>query len=626
MADRKKLIFVVLIGLGLICLITLALSWNLPPIESIESNNKLSKGAKGIRGVKNKEVISDMKNKTNENKEVKKEETSILIEINDDGLEGDENSFEEIEEFARVEFVTQIKNGKTQQRIETEFFDFYATEDSEVKCQFGNRGYSRSQFAYLFPRKEFTECRDVLKFNPITVKNESIYINCLYNKGQYYVSSHKSSPLSFPLANPLKFSFFTSPIHIKTKTRDFIFIKCTYTIRSVHLSLKFSWRSSSKSKSKTVSLMKENSISSITPLGVHLILFESLSRGSFYHSLDSTINYINSEIVNSADLVAYDFINAHSQDSDKISNLLPLLLGANFSTHSSRISSVNKHLTDEDFEDIQRAYSIWSHFENFGFATYLGFDSVWGLLKEQIGKTVTTDHSLLEFWHVARQVFGYSDYSPKQRCLGEKNALRHLLDHMLDFVKVYKGHNKFSVSHTGMPAEKSGRVIYSLDNDLKEVIKDLVATYRQNKENFVLLLVGDSGRDKNEWERSDEGIFENKNPAFFIITSQDVVRDLGKNSHEVLKYNSKRLVSKFDIFLSLMHFAALPFYGDKVLENGIYDELKKSVQMENSVSLMVEKIPNERSCKDIIIDEVFCFCREYEDLDIQRNLVQYTLL
>lgn len=625
MAARKKLILALLIGLGSICLVTLALSWNLPSIESTEIMNNLNEGGKGIRGVKNEEQSLNIKNETIENK-VEKEATLILVEINDDGPEDDEMEIKEMEELAKVDFVTETKGGSSKQWLETEYFHLFPSMDSDAKCQFENRGYDRSQFFNLFPRKDYAKCSDVLRFNPITVKNDSIHINCLYKEGQYYVSSPRSSNLSFPLENPLNFTSFTSPIEIKAKTRDFIFIKCSYTIRSVYLTLKPSLRSSYKSKSKTLSLMQENSIPSITPLGVHLILFESLSRGSFYHSLESTINFLNSEIINSADFVAYDFFNTHSQDSDKISNLLPLLLGANVSTHSSRIRSVNKSMTVQDFEDIQRAYSIWSHFENFGFVTYLGFDSVWGLLKDHIGNTVTTDHSLLEFWHVARQVFGYSDYSPKQRCLGGKNAHRHLLDHMLDFVKAYKGHNKFSISHTGMPAEASGKVVYSLDDDLKEVINDLIEVYKENKENFVLLLIGDSGRDKYEWERSDEGIFENKNPAFFIIASQNVVKDLGKNSHELLKYNSKRLVSKFDIFLSLLHLSVLPFYGDKVMELGIYEDLKKSVQMENAVSLMAEKIPNERKCEDVFIDEDFCFCRDYEDLDIQRNLVQYTLL
>ena len=619
MADRKKIIFILLIGPALIYL--LASSCSSLPTEinqSLESSERL----RGIRGSKNIEEIWILTNKTSENQEVEKQESWLYIEINDDWLDGKEYELGDMNDYANFDFVTPFDSDENAEVLETEHFYYNTPIEDEVVCPFRDKRHNTNQLLSSFPKKIFANCKEIQKFNPIiSLPNNTLLILCPNKQGEYYLSSPKSSDRSIPslsLTSPLNFSSFSTPIHLKTTSRDFIFIKCSNSVRSVHLSLKFSLHSSYKSKSRTFSLMQENSLRSITPLGVHLILLESLSRGPFFHSFDSTIAFINQEVVNSPDLVAYNFINTHSQDSDTVSNLVPLLLGANVSTHLSRIKSASKPLSESEYEDIQRGYSIWSHFEDFGFVTYSGLDSVQDLLKEHIGAQAATDHSLIEFWHAARQVFGYSDFYSGPKCMAGKSAERHLFDHMVDFVKVYKGHNKFSVTHAGS-AGSAG----SLDKDLKDTLAELVSVYRENNENFVVLVIGDAGRDKGEWDKSEEGILYNKNSAFFMIAKQDAVRFGGKRTHEILKYNSKRLVSKFDIFLTLMQLAALPYFGDRLGESGLYGDFKKSVQMDNAVSLMAEKISNERKCKDVLIDEDFCFCKDYEALDMMEDFNLY---
>lgn len=620
MADRKKILFILLIGPALIYL--LALSWNSLPAqinESIESSIR----PKGIRGVNNIKEIVNLSDKTIKNQEAAKEESWLYIEINDDWLDGEVDEVADMKDLVNFDFVTPFQIDESLEVLETELFKFYTPYDDEVACQFINKPNTQSQFQTQSPKKVRTECKEVESVNPIiSVSNNTFKILCPSNQGEYYLSSSTSSQ-SQSLTQPLNFSSFSTPIHLKTTSREFIFIKCSNTLRSVHLSLKFSLHSSYKSKSKTLSLMQEYSKPSLTPLSVHLILLDSQSRGSFFHSLDSTIAFINQEVINSPDLVAYDFVNTHSQDLDTVSNLLPLLLGANISTHSSRLKSANKPLTDSEYEDIQRAYSIWSHFENFGFVTYASFASVWDLLKEHVGGQAATDHNLIEFWHVARQVFGFSENSDEEKCIGGKNEHRLLFDHLVDFAKAYKGHNKFSVSHAGTMFDSRGDGDLSLDQDLKDTLAKLVGVYRENNENFVLILIGDDERDGGVGDEGEEKGFDRKNSAFFMIASQDVVRLGGKGTHEVLKFNSRRLVSKFDIFLTLMHLAALPYFGDRVAESGIYGDLKKSVQMDGAVSLMAEKISNGRKCKDLMIDEEFCYCGDYENLGMMADLNLY---
>jgi hypothetical protein len=617
MMPIKKYYFMIFLGLTIILFFTFCILLSLPEASSNDF---------GV-GLSQKEFLNlHIPTQSIQENSTHVPEVKTIV-FDDSAIQNNTLLLENPDDFNKLFSVTQITDELPKGNHLSPILEEFPSFNEEVACISGHQGYPRSQSSLIFPKKHYLKCSETLKFNPIlSITNETLLVKCLYNTGWFYTEGFpKTVSYSEPFPNPVNWTSFSGTIGLKLVTREFVFIKCTSTIKAAYLNLKVSKTASIKSKQKTFSLLQENNLTSTTPLGVHLFLLESMSREHFFRSMRSTLQYINKELIPSFQI--YDFQNAHSQDHDTLSNLLPLLFGSDLQTFTQKSVPKNGETLEEALENMQRAYSLWSHYENFGFVTYVAFDSVWGLMKEYTGSRVLADHSLVEFWLVAKQVFGYSDYTPKQRCFGEKNAHRFLIDHTTQFARNYEKHNRFSVTHSSVAAEETGMVLNSFDLDFKEGLQDLIEFYKESKENFAVFVVGDSGRQVKirDWEY--EEVFENKHPACFLITSRGLASNSKINSHENLKHNTKSLVSKFDLYLTLLHLAAVPYEGtQKTTETGIYPDLKRSVDSPSSVSLFLEKIPNKRSCKDISITEDFCFCNSKKEIDINSDLVQNTLM
>jgi hypothetical protein len=238
-----------------------------------------------------------------------------------------------------------------------------------------------------------------------------------------------------------------------------------------------------------------------------------------------------------------------------------------------------------------------------------GYDTVWNYFCDDVGKVLYTDHKVLNFWTVAKNVFGYSDFITRQRCFGTKNAHRYLLDYLSQYISNYSSHNRFAYIHISVAHEDTNTVYKTVDDDMKGFLEKFFEYYNNNDEDFVLMIAGDHGKgvkDKNYQELTLELV----QPLHLMIANQGLINRIG--AHEILMHNTERLVSRFDWHVTLKHLALLP-YGNIDINSDTYLKFKGDTDSKNAVSLLLEKIPDDRQCSDVNIENDNCICRTYEN-------------
>lgn len=170
-----------------------------------------------------------------------------------------------------------------------------------------------------------------------------------------------------------------------------------------------------------------------------------------------------------------------------------------------------------------------------------------------------------------------------------------MLDYILDFSNNYRAVSRFSYIHLNTAHEGSGTVISTLDDDLVNFIEKFVGL----KEKSVLFLMGDHGMRYGSWFTKIDGSHEHRLPLL-MITQSELMRKSLRDSDGFLAHNSKRLVSKLDLHLSLKF----------LIDGGEFrDELIcETSRRFRSYNLFSELVPDNRNCIESGIPLFWCSC------------------
>lgn len=481
-------------------------------------------------------------------------------------------------------------------------------------------GLTENQCSKVFAASNFRSCG--LKNNPIKlVDGDLIVLDCLDTSGAYALSNEKNEKLG-NVRFQAEANRIDEKVTVDMENKEFMIIKCRSGIKQAFLRNKFSDKVSQKSLRNTKKISDILKIPVPDPFGVYLVLKDSVSRHHFYRNMESTIKYLNSRLLNSTQFVMYDFLLNNAHGGTTQSNLLPLFLGKASKDHLELIKGSKGEPWEEVFFDKLQDSIIWKHYEDLGYVTMFGFDTVNNFISDVIGRNIKTDHQVLSFWNAAKYLFNYSEFSSKSKCLGTKNSHRHLFDYVNQYIKNYYGHNKFSYIHTTTAHEDTNTLYKTMDEDLKEFLEEFLDTHEKTKEDFVLVITADHGKNNNQMGLV-EGHIENINPVAIIIASQAIINKIGPNAHETLLHNTQRLVGRPDWYVTLKHLASAA-YGN--ISDETYNQFIKESGSQNSVSLLLEKIPDDRLCSDINIEDHFCLTRNYKKIDLNSEIVQKGIL
>lgn len=228
-----------------------------------------------------------------------------------------------------------------------------------------------------------------------------------------------------------------------------------------------------------------------------------------------------------------------------------------------------------------------------------------------MGETLNVDHIMSSFWCAAKKFSGFWDIAKDRRCIGQEFSHRYLLQYGLEFTQRYAGLNQWIYLDSLTAHEDTGTVIRTMDADMKDFLQAFLEGHNGD---FVVYLEADHGMRYGDWFKLLDGAQEHKLPAMIMFASKSLL-DRIPGSAQALNHNSNRLVSKFDWYALDRFLSYLPytdFPGEAVLSE-IIGETESSGQ---AAHLMLQKIPNSRTCADINIPSFFCSCIPIEPFPI----------
>ena len=491
-----------------------------------------------------------------------------------------------------------------------------------VSCTPYSYGYTDKMAAELFKPRKLTECKE--NSNIIETTSSYIKIQCEESIGNYIIGGRGNYQKLGKRSLTYKWSEINNN-QIDFNNKEFIIVKCRKTQKQAFRVLHFSQEASNRSKNITLKIESLLKISKNKPIGIYIIMLDSVSRKHFYRNLPNTIHYLNSKTLQSnSSLVVYDFLINNAHDFHTTANIIPFLFGKTVETHESITNNLKRTNPSDNnaYKYIQES-SLWKFYERLGYVTAFDWDTIKDNFNNHIGRKVYADHTPLDFWSAAAKVFKYDDFTARQNCFGEKRHQYFVLDYLNQFNRKYSGHNRFGYFHISVGHEWSGFYIKTLDKDFIPFFDEFFNYYDNADEDFVLLISGDHGRSIWEWDTYLEGFMESELPIQLIITNKELISKFGKETHENLLHNTKRLVSRGDWHVTLKHLALIP-YGNIDISSDTYENFKSESISNNSLSLFLEKIPDNRLCDDVKIPKSYCSCRNYEN--ITSEVIKYESL
>ena len=390
---------------------------------------------------------------------------------------------------------------------------------------------------------------------------------------------------------------------------EFAMVKCNEDSIYSYVFNRFNETTSNRTKKVEKSLAIESK-----PIAVLLLVFDSISRDSAKRNLEKTIEYLKQESScgkNISKFSIYDFKLANAESPDTKRNMLPLLYGHSLKRHR-QLEAINRYKSNS-LLDLQKQYSLWSHFSSLGFVTYFSVDTVFSYFAEFTGNEIQADYVFQNFWKAAQTVYGYQDHLENQRCFGNHNAHFYSMDYTYQFFKNYREHNRFGFVHITAAHEDTGN-IKTIDSDLPDFLKSMFDLFDSDKEDFVLFLLADHGRGMDKLQFNIKGNLETLVPMSYIIMNRELEEKMGSRAN--LDHNIDRLMSRYDINLSLRSLAYIP-YGDNYRYQ--YRNLKEKYLAKDVVNLFDEKISDTRTCADSGIPDDFCICNDFTDVNLDNE-------
>ena len=478
---------------------------------------------------------------------------------------------------------------------------------SNLKCSPTVFGVSeKDDDKYFIPLYQYPNCSEI---NPgfLRIENKTIVFSC-QRKGMFVYGPPVSEEIYGKFDMEFKWqSRGKFKNHLNT---EWIFGKCA-DLRLAYLRNVFNQEAAQRARRITRRIAQEKLlITKPRPLSVFLIMFDSVSRQSFFRNLNQTVDFLNDKIIPpesefGRNFFLYDFLINNAQGEKTPQNMGPILYGKTLDKLEDTLLSYS--IFDQTdwwaFEDFQNSTALWKYYERNGFVTLFNFDSYTDYVSRFTGRRIFTDHVVSNFWRAANQITGYIDYADEGQCVSNKNAYQVSLDYLSEFIENYEGINKFAYLHMDLAHETTGLRLKIADKDLMEFIERTLSYYSEHPEEDVVMMMGaDHGR--MEIVMSREAMLEKMLPFHFVFANKQLIERM--DAHHNLIHNSDRLVTRFDWHVTLKQLAHAP-YGN--LNSSELQEISDVTEEHKGISLFSQRVSDDRNCVNAKISGKFCSCQ-----------------
>mmetsp|Transcript_6961 Transcript_6961/g.12676 ORF Transcript_6961/g.12676 Transcript_6961/m.12676 type:complete len:697 (+) Transcript_6961:23-2113(+) len=330
------------------------------------------------------------------------------------------------------------------------------------------------------------------------------------------------------------------------------------------------------------------------PTIILCLTLDSVSRRNFFRKLPKTLGVLNSLSIE--DYSVFDFKIHNVVGEYSASNILPMLFGdVSFKRLKSRVKG-------ELFYDS----SVYRYAQEAGWATLLIEESCENDLAAYIGEKPQVDHLVSHFWCGAKRFYGFKNNSKNQRCIAQHNSHVYAYKYADEFASLYSHLNQWQFVFVNTAHENTGTVIETLDQDTADFLADFLEKHRDKE--VMLMLTGDHGMRYGEWFKTIDGSHEHRLPLGMVIASRSLL-EKHPYSLDTLTHNTNRLTSKLDLYLTMRH---LIDPEGVTRTSAKYNELKAAASSRyKPVSLLLEKVPNNRTCADMGIPVFWCSCLKF---------------
>jgi hypothetical protein len=458
-------------------------------------------------------------------------------------------------------------------------------DSPEQVCMPDSFGYSETEAARLFPYTGFPACeREGAEM--ISHEGNELTMNC--TNGKYVLGIDPSDDRlgDFSFEQPLQ--SYSSPVALGRK--EFVFATCQGQTSNFEFA--------SLRPQPLPHLM--SAIGPERPTVVLCLTLDSVSRRNFFRKLPKTVEYLNS-LKEEDDYSVFDFKIHNVVGEYSASNILPMLYGeVTFKRLKTRVKG-----------ELFYSSSVYRYAQEAGWATLLLEESCENDLSAYIGERPQVDHLVSHFWCGAKKFYGFKNNSQKQRCIAQQNSHVYAYRYAEEFTRLYSHLSQWQFVFVNTAHENTGTVIETLDQDTKDFLQQFLQT---NKDKDVLLmLTGDHGMRYGEWFKTVDGSHEHRLPLGMFIASRSL---LAKHPYslDVLTHNTGRLTSKLDLYVTVRHLIdpeGITRTSDKYTGSP-QTELKTAASTHyKPVSLLLEKVPNDRTCADLGIPVFWCSCLKF---------------
>lgn len=469
------------------------------------------------------------------------------------------------------------------------------------RCKDLNILFTPSEVSNFWKYKNYKECPKPI--SKVYFKKNKLIAQCYKGQAEYLVDPGYSQRLG-----GLGYGVFWKDSLNLTENSEFLIVRClkSYDEKFAFVFNRYNDQISKRAKEIEISL-KGNST-----LSVLMLVFDSVSRGSAYRNWPKTMNFLN-EMKKYHDYFSfYDFENPLVTGVHTRPNMVPIIYGQSESEHNKYFKGAkyDSLWPSKKYLELQ-SRAIWSHYWEKGYTTLFLYDTIYDYMVKSFGREIKSDHVFVNFWKVVYRVFGFSDFSNRQRCIGSEDSHYYSLNYTYQYLTNYKHNNRFGYVHLDAAHENSGNV-RTVDKDLYKFIIRIFEWYIKEKQEIVIFLIGDHGRINPVLQFNTRGFMDQRTPMLFMISSKEVAGKL--NVGQNLEFNTKELVGRYDINLSLRDLAFYPYARWNESE---YRDEKRKYRVRDVVSLFREKVRKSRTCADLGVASIDCTCKDYEEVDFK---------
>jgi hypothetical protein len=480
---------------------------------------------------------------------------------------------------------------------------FNSSNLNEKTCTLQEPKYKQDELRKIFAPRKYSACKTATQ-DIVDFRGVDFYVQCEYGEPLFFVDPGEPQRFGGEVKDPVSWS----PSSQLLEKSEYVFVKCGRKSVYAHAFNRFN-----KTVENRANRIRWGKGGGKKNFNVLLLVFDSLSRFVSYNFLNEFTGFIK-EVKKSSEIYSvYEFKKIAMAEEYTLPNMAQILYGMTWDRLKSELSGARKLPVEGSFPEhvkLQREKSIWNHYSDMGYTTLFLYDTVWDFLSRFIGREILADHVFENFWRHAYDIYGWTDFSSKQRCMGTENSHNISFKYVSDYFTNYKNNNKFAYVHLSPTHESSGNV-RTLDRDLKIFISNLLQLMKKRDEDLALYIISDHGWKFPDLILDPRYKVETLSPLTYLILSKEVEAKM--NAKDFLDHNKEQLFTRFDMNLGLRYLAHYP-YG--LPDVNFQSNMKKTYTQEDVYNIFNEKIRTNRTCEDVGVVGHRCICEWFKDVGV----------